>query len=116
MDENERALEDMSENINKKEVQMWDLALAYIMIELSQNCKAAVRQMRCPAEVLAKLEKIFRVVSEATVDANLTTLQNVRSNDSKSIIEYLNGILELVSGLACPGHAASKFEQKCALV
>lgn len=68
----------MSKDINEKEVQKRHLALVYIMIAVSQNCKAAFGQLRYPTEVWAKLKTMFQAVSEATVDESLMTLQNIR--------------------------------------
>lgn len=99
LDETEHKSEDMVEEIRGKEVQKRDLALADIVIAASQNCKAAVRKIRCLPEVWTEGHKMFRAVSEAAVDAKLTTVQNIFLDKSESNTEYSNRILESVSEL-----------------
>lgn len=69
--------EDELNEINEKEVQKGDLALAYIIPTISQNFKAVVRKMRCPARVETRLKMILQAVSEAAVHAKLSALQNI---------------------------------------
>lgn len=63
--------------MKENETKTHDLALVYIMIAVSQNVKAPVRQLRCLAQIWARLKTIFQAVPEAVVNAKWTTLQNV---------------------------------------
>lgn len=59
---------------------------------------------------------MFQVVSEATVNAELSQLQTISLNKGEAIVEYSNRIMELVSGLKCAGHSITSIKQKRGLL
>lgn len=59
---------------------------------------------------------MFQALSEAAVDAKLTTLRSILLKKDEPIIEYSNRILKLVSELECAGCATSRIEQKPVLL
>lgn len=93
-----------------------DLALAYILTSVSNSCKPAVRKVRCPTEAWNKLRTMFQAVSEASIDAKLTKLQNIQMAKGEKVIEYSNRVEELVSELESAGHHTSGVEKKRALL
>lgn len=106
------------ENIDEGEnsEQKRDLALAYILTSVSNLCKPAIRKARCPTEAWNKLRTMFQAVSEASIDAKLTKLQNIQMKKGEKVIEYSNRVEELVSELESAGHPTSVVEKKRALL
>lgn len=96
----------------KSEVQKRDLALAYIPTSVGRTCKAIERKARCPREACNLLRTIFHAVSEAAIEANLSTLQSVSSKKGEQVIQNSRRVLEIVDELESAGHIVSEIEQK----
>lgn len=62
------------------------------------------------------MKVVFRVVSEAAIDAKLTLLQAVQLKRGEKTVEFSNRIIELVAGLESAGHTAIEIERKRALL
>ena len=62
------------------------------------------------------LKSTFQKVSEASVDAKLTKLQNLQMNADEKVVEYGNRLDMLVNELASTGHKVSEDKKKRALL
>ena len=96
--------------------QKQDQALAYIFSVIDASCKYSVMTLRDPAEVWNTLKSTFQKVSEASVDAKLTRLQNLQMNADEKVVEYANRLDMLVNELASTGHKVSEDEKKRSLL
>lgn len=69
--------------------------------------------MRDPATVWIKLKELYHAVSEASIDAKLSRLQQIKIGNGESIIKYTNW-----SGkqAAFGGHHVRELEKKRALL
>lgn len=61
---------------------------------------------------MGQVGHVFQAISEAALNAKLKTLENIHLGRGKSIIEYSNWNLELVSDVESAGHASSEIELK----
>lgn len=81
-----------SKDMAEAERQKCDLALACIVTSIDHTCRAMIRAMRCSREVWKTLKVTFQTVSEASIDAKLTQLQEVKLAKSEIVVEYLSRI------------------------
>lgn len=93
-----------------------DILLAYITMSITPSCKATVMTCRGPHEVWQRLKKIFQTVSEASIDAKLTRLHEIKMAEKDCVIEYSNKIQNLLNELQAAGHSVSELVMKLALL
>lgn len=91
------------------------MALVYIMMSYALSCKAAEMTCRDPCELWNKLKKLFLSVSEASIDAKLTRLQNIKMTAKDSVLEYPNRSEGLVTELQKAQNQILELKMKCAL-
>ena len=92
------------------------LALANIMMSINPARKASVLRLGHPKEVWKTLKVTYQMVSEASIDAKLSALQEIGMATSESILEYSNRIKTLTNELLAIGHRVSDIEKKRALL
>lgn len=68
--------------------------------------------MRCSREAWKSRQRLFQYVSEAYIDAKLSSLQAILLKKGEEIVEYSNSISGLIGGLESAGRDASALNQK----
>lgn len=81
-----------------------DMDLAYNMMSITPACKASLMTCRDPDELWNKLKRLFLSVSEASIDAKLKRLQNIKMTAKGSVTEYSNEFQSLANELKAAGH------------
>lgn len=72
--------------------------------------------LRKPEEVSGTLRNTFQAVLEASIDAKLTKLQQIRMDGSEPVMKYSNLIHSLLNELIAADHTIQKLEKKRALL
>lgn len=82
---------------NNDDVRKRLMMISYIMIKISPSRKVAILKMWYPKEVWDKLRSTNKMVSESSIDAKLSVLQDVVLELSESVVELSNKIESLVN-------------------
>lgn len=73
-------------------------------------------QLQNPREVSKRLKQTYQSVVTAAIDAKLAKLQNIKTLDWESIIEYVNCLDHLVKELQDAGQIIMDLEKRCTLL